>query len=410
MIASIDLQNFSALMPILYTPRSIEEFPEHVLSLLGKLIDLDESADSCANFQEVQVNHPATISPAQDRAVPQFDRNRVITTLRSHEEAAVCPQLQDGSTNIEELSQPPEDRWLSQLKNEFPIFTHYFHADEGCATKISDFSIESNFHRVEGVYWRFLKPVTLADRQGKIFTDPLHPTTTHAIYLLKADAICLTISRSHSSFSERDRDLLDLIRPHLVQAYHNAMKFSEIQRQVTQRDLVLSQFGTILLSADGHIQLMTKRACQLLAQYFTPSSPNYLPETLQRWFENRRSRLGDCIQQITPMPPFHLEKSGQHLTVDLVPCSDAEQYVLNIREHQSPFSIESLQILGLTKREAEVLCSISNDKGNAEIAKLLNCSLGTVKKHLEHIYDKLQVQTRTAAVMKALQQVGIFRS
>jgi DNA-binding CsgD family transcriptional regulator len=409
MIASIDLQNFLALMPILYTPRSIEEFPEHVLSLLGKLIDLDESADSCANVQERQVNRPATISRPQHRAVPQFDRNRDITPPRSCEEAAVCPQLQDGSTS--KLSQPPEDRWLSQLKNEFPIFTHYFHADEGCATKISDFSIESNFHRVEGVYWRFLKPVTLEDREGKIFTDPLHPTTTHAIYLLKADAICLTISRSHSAFSERDRDLLDLIRPHLVQAYHNAIKFSEIQQQLTQRDLVLNQFGTILLSADGHIQLMTKRAWQLLAQYFAPSSPNYLPENLQQWFEDRRSRLGDRIQQLHPMPPFYLEKSGQHLTVDLVPCSEEEHYLLKIQAHQSPFAIESLQTLGLTKREAEVLCSISKDKGNAEIAKLLNCSLGTVKKHLEHIYEKLQVQTRTAAVMKALQQqVGMIGS
>jgi DNA-binding CsgD family transcriptional regulator len=65
--------------------------------------------------------------------------------------------------------------------------------------------------------------------------------------------------------------------------------------------------------------------------------------------------------------------------------------------------------LGLTKREAEVLFWIAQDKSNAAIAKVIGCSEGTVRKHLEHIHGKLGVQTRTAAVIVALEKLGLLK-
>jgi len=56
----------------------------------------------------------------------------------------------------------------------------------------------------------------------------------------------------------------------------------------------------------------------------------------------------------------------------------------------------------LTPRENEVLQWLAHGKTDAEIAALLGLSPRTVHKHLEHIYVKLGVETRTAAVMRAL--------
>ena len=57
---------------------------------------------------------------------------------------------------------------------------------------------------------------------------------------------------------------------------------------------------------------------------------------------------------------------------------------------------------GLTAREGEVLALLAQGMGNGDIARTLFLSVGTVRKHLEHVYAKLGVSTRTAAVACAL--------
>ena len=54
----------------------------------------------------------------------------------------------------------------------------------------------------------------------------------------------------------------------------------------------------------------------------------------------------------------------------------------------------------ISKREREVLELLSKGFLYKEIAETLNISLSTVKRHLNHIYDKLQVQNKTEAVNK----------
>lgn len=61
----------------------------------------------------------------------------------------------------------------------------------------------------------------------------------------------------------------------------------------------------------------------------------------------------------------------------------------------------------LTPREIEVLRWLAAGKTDREIAALLGCSYRTVQKHLEHLYVKLGVETRTAAVVRWL---GAWRS
>ena len=56
----------------------------------------------------------------------------------------------------------------------------------------------------------------------------------------------------------------------------------------------------------------------------------------------------------------------------------------------------------LTQRECEVIHWVAAGKTDRDIGVLLGCSHRTVQKHLERIYAKLGVETRTAAVMRAL--------
>ncbi len=62
---------------------------------------------------------------------------------------------------------------------------------------------------------------------------------------------------------------------------------------------------------------------------------------------------------------------------------------------------ERLQTLGLTRREAEVMAWVAQGKSNSDIATILSSSPRTVAKHIEHVFGKLNVESRTAAVAEA---------
>lgn len=55
----------------------------------------------------------------------------------------------------------------------------------------------------------------------------------------------------------------------------------------------------------------------------------------------------------------------------------------------------------LTPREKEVLAWLARGKTDRDIGQILGISARTVQKHLEHVYVKLGVETRTAAVLRA---------
>jgi DNA-binding NarL/FixJ family response regulator len=61
------------------------------------------------------------------------------------------------------------------------------------------------------------------------------------------------------------------------------------------------------------------------------------------------------------------------------------------------------EVLGLTPRVAETLLWVAQGKTNGEIATILSNSESTVKKHVLEVFDKLGVETRTAASLRALE-------
>lgn len=63
--------------------------------------------------------------------------------------------------------------------------------------------------------------------------------------------------------------------------------------------------------------------------------------------------------------------------------------------------------LGLTPRQCEVIRLLMRGNGTRTIAQSIGCSEATVRKHLENLYRRLGVQTRTAAIAYILGKIGI---
>ncbi len=74
------------------------------------------------------------------------------------------------------------------------------------------------------------------------------------------------------------------------------------------------------------------------------------------------------------------------------------------REFRPDFSsIEPLVKLGLTPRAAEALLWLAQGKTNSDIAIILGITESTVKKHVQEMFEKLGVETRGAAAVRALE-------
>jgi DNA-binding NarL/FixJ family response regulator len=60
----------------------------------------------------------------------------------------------------------------------------------------------------------------------------------------------------------------------------------------------------------------------------------------------------------------------------------------------------------LSEREFEVMVGVSCGRLNKEISDDLDCRTNTVRKHLQHIFPKLNAQNRTEASIKFMEITG----
>ena len=221
--------------------------------------------------------------------------------------------------------------------------------------------------------------------------------------------IGMALTRSRPDFSERDRLCLDLLRPHLIQAYRNTEAVTQTRRELelASHQLEVLDRGMIVLTPDGRVRTLTARARQYLLEFFgSPSRlAHRLPEDLRRWVSHQEALLARRDDMPGAREPLMVEREGKCLVVRL--CPDAGQSLLLLEERATAPRPEALERLGVSRREAEVLVWVAEGKTNGEVATILGISPRTVQKHLEHIYQKLGVETRTAAAARALQVPGV---
>jgi DNA-binding CsgD family transcriptional regulator len=105
--------------------------------------------------------------------------------------------------------------------------------------------------------------------------------------------------------------------------------------------------------------------------------------------------------------PLCIEQAGKKLVLRLVAEQPWDQYLL-VLEEQTLDGLKSLALLGLSQRETEVLGYLLQGKSNSAIAEQLTIHPGTLRKHLEHVYKKLGVKSRTEAIALVLEKLGLL--
>ncbi len=274
------------------------------------------------------------------------------------------------------------------------------------AYKFSDFLTREEFHRTEG-YQEVMKPIGVDDEM----LIPLDGGNDGKIPRKDDQVAYYVLYHPWQSLTERDRLILNLLQPHLTQAYQTAQCFQQLQQQLVQLRQSLDRSGVIFLDSFGQVQLMTSQAARWLQSYFpSNNSSSQLPEQMHSWVEHQVDQLNAVYNLPAPCVPLRFQQGNRQLTIRLIIDQPGEQYLLLLAEEQVLSLLTALELLGLSRREAEVLFWIIQGKGNKAIAVQLSIHVSTVRKHLENIYHKLDVQSRTEAIALALEKSGCLQS
>jgi len=147
--------------------------------------------------------------------------------------------------------------------------------------------------------------------------------------------------------------------------------------------------AAISVNADGTPLWQTRQAAEWLKQYFPSESlpKGQLPTIVAEWLKAGLAKEGDHL-------PLHAKSGGLELHLTL---ARRQRELLILLEEKSEEGTASLDHYQLTPRELDVLLWVAKGKTNRDIAEILGMSPRTVNKHLEHIYVKLGVETRSAA-------------
>jgi DNA-binding CsgD family transcriptional regulator len=176
-------------------------------------------------------------------------------------------------------------------------------------------------------------------------------------------------------FTERDRLVLDSLAPHLTRLRQAGRTKRLVAAALEELDEIPAEAsrGVVLLGPANQVEYASAPARRLLHDFFPAHAPDRLPEALVEWLE-----VADR--------PLVRARANRRLIVR------GTRDALVLEEQKTG--------VALTAREREVLSLVARGKTNAEVAEVLWLAPSTVRKHLENVYAKLGVKTRTAAVAR----------
>jgi len=277
--------------------------------------------------------------------------------------------------------------------HENPPLAYYRQTQRAEVCAFSDFVTQSQLHRIPlyNEYYRYVE----VEHQVVI------PLSLGAGQTRETG---FALSRRRPDFSPRDRHVLEVLQPHLIRAHANARVVERLGVRQTCVEGVLSLSGQaiIVVSDEGKMLFATGRSREMLAIYFDAAAArsDRLPDSLARWMRRQQSALRDASEIERPRGPLVVAREGKRLTVTLT--ESEERRLLLFEEREDEIDPSAFEALGLTRRQNEVLAWVAQGKTNEAIAKLIGARPATVAKHLERIYRRLGVETRTAAAIEAL--------
>jgi DNA-binding CsgD family transcriptional regulator len=315
-------------------------------------------------------------------------RERAVEIVAELVEASVVAwnEVDLDGRELDAVIAPPPDQFTAEardaLRNAFiehvadhPVIAYYRRTRDGRPYAISDFLSAAAFHQT-GLYRHFYRYLGAEDQLSFVLPDP-------------SLIIRIALNRPRRGFSARDRQVCNLLRPHLVQAYRNVESVVRMKRMSSTFQLAAAErgLGFIRLDGGGQPSETSVSARSILHRFFDFHSTPSLPREISQWLARDRDRTGPA-ELVLHRP------DGRRLSIHRAPAPSGDLLLLSERPNR-PLNTRRL---GLTAREAEVLELVREGLATKRIASAIGISPRTVDKHIQHALDKLGVRTRVQAI------------
>jgi DNA-binding CsgD family transcriptional regulator len=190
---------------------------------------------------------------------------------------------------------------------------------------------------------------------------------------------------------------------------------ARVQRQARQALDAFGHAALVVRERDGRRLWQTALARELLQQHFGGDEQGTPPEVIA-WVarESLRRRAGaDPVTLTVARGSRRITFALHTLPEDSFEDAREGEWLVVMQQSDDAAFVQGIMLaFKLTARESEVLYWVVKGKTNRDIGDILGTSPRTVTKHLEHVFEKLGVETRTAAaglVMARVTQLGAGR-
>jgi DNA-binding CsgD family transcriptional regulator len=207
-------------------------------------------------------------------------------------------------------------------------------------------------------------------------------------------------------FSDQERALMQRITPVLTRIVRHCRQMGEEKERgkILEHLIRLQGVETITVSLPAAERMRTPGATKLLEAWFTPEErgPRDLPAALLERLELLASgRKHGGIEPGNTWLREGLEKSLRVTFVPIPEQGNGRLWAMLFQEVANWATVPHAWRDLLTQREQQVAECVLRGWDNQLIKEHLKCSLGTVKKHLQRVFDKLGVDSRAALIHKA---------
>ncbi|MBU1359603.1 MAG: response regulator transcription factor [Gammaproteobacteria bacterium] len=203
----------------------------------------------------------------------------------------------------------------------------------------------------------------------------------------------------------KPKEVLARMNVHL----QGARRARQEAQQAGQARNALDAFGYASITVrmpEGKLIWQTALARDLLLRYCGSVAPVTPPVILDWLRQHLPAARGRHIEPPALSIPLGADRLSLRLHQQTGQDDEGDDWLIIMREVSDTAVIEAMSLsLKLTAREAEVLYWVVKGKTNKDIGEILGSSPATAKKHLERVYVKLGVETRTAAAGVAIKRI-----